>query len=173
MKKIVIALTGVIASGKSAALELFEKHGAFILSADAVAHEILKREGADKKALAAQIFNDPAARKQLEARLHPLIKKTIFARIKKAKQKIVVVEVPLLFETGWDKDFDITIALNVDKKAQAARAGAKTFFKQRAAAQLSNEQKVYAADIVIDNNSNLKNLETQINDLMQNLGEIW
>ncbi len=167
--KIIIGLTGVICSGKSSALQMLGALGAYTISADALVDAILKKENADKKAIADKIFNNEKERKKLEARLHPLVYKEAEKLIKKAKQNIIVFEVPLMFEAGWEKYFDVTLTISVDAKTQSARGKNKNNFEARRDAQLSNAEKVFLADVVIDNNKSLKDLETKVTDFFKNI----
>jgi len=182
--KIIIGLTGVIFSGKSAALNIFKTLGAGVLSADNIVKElygdpkicakIKKLFGTvDKQKITEAVFKNPAMREKINALLHPLVMKKAEEEIKKLPQKIIVFEVPLLFEAHLEKNFDITLAVGVNKKTQSARAAKRGLtqadFKARAAAQLNNEEKIFLSDVVIENNGSLKNLETKIKEFYKNL----
>lgn len=120
-----IALTGTMASGKSTVLSLLKKAGYPVYSADEISRQLtqINQQGyqaivlafgkemlsedqtLDRVKLADIVFHDEAKRKQLEAILHPLIRHQI-QEAKQQNQTISFVEVPLLFECGWEKDFD-------------------------------------------------------------------
>ena len=124
MKK--IGLTGVMGAGKSSVIALLKKHDINVLDCDAINHELLQKgnkgylklvslfekqildedENIDKAKMADVIFRNDQSRKLVESFLHPMIKEEINERIKKIQEKIVVVEVPLLFEIGWENEFD-------------------------------------------------------------------
>ena len=139
--KTVIGLTGPIASGKSLALSYFKKHGAFCVSADALAAsllteppcynrilrkfgpEILLKNGfLDKKRLAAEVFGSAAKRKWLERLLHPVILKETHSLITKSHKKFAVVEAPLLFEAGLAECFALNLCLYAPERTLEARA---------------------------------------------------
>lgn len=168
----IVGLTGVILSGKSAALEIFKSCGADILSADEIVAGILGP--ADKKKIAREIFSDEKKRKEFEAALWPRVLEEAKKKIKKSKKDIIVFEVPLLFEAKWENNFDVIIAISVNKKNQAARAKKRNQpdYLKRAAAQLSDDEKAAKADIVIHNNASPQNLEMQVKEVYKNLGEI-
>lgn len=158
-----IGLTGPILSGKSTALAYFKAQGAQVISCDdlvrqlyarpAVLKQIEKRLGtSDQKELAARIFENKTARKQLEQILHPQILKEIRARVKQSTREWVVVEIPLLFEAGWEKQTDLTICILADPKTLSARLKerklSKAEYTRRLKTQLSPEEKAARADVV-------------------------
>jgi len=172
--KTVIGLTGPIASGKSLALELFNKEGALCISADAVSASVLTDPACynrilmkfspgkiltngklDKKKLAAEVFGSPAKRKWLEALLHPRILERIRSTITSSPNKITVVETPLLFEAGLEECFTLTVCLAAPAGALEARAlkrgWSRAQYLERVKAQLPAEEKYARADIVLDN----------------------
>ena len=119
--KWVIGLTGSILSGKSTALNYFTKQGVATFSCDEIVRElyasprVLKEieqllGTTDKTKIAALIFKTKAQREALEKLLHPLVFKELQSRINQSTQRVIVVEVPLLFETGWYKLTDLNIA---------------------------------------------------------------
>ena len=139
--RVVIGLTGPIASGKSLALKCFQEEGAFTVSADSVSGELLttpaiyhtisEKFGSDKiltnglldkKKLAAEVFNSPAKRKWLESLLHPQILGRIHSLITRSNKKISVVEAPLLFEAGLEECFTFTVCLAAPERMLEARA---------------------------------------------------
>lgn len=172
--KAVLGLTGPIASGKSLALDYFERNGAFCVSTDAVSAEVLTSPACynrilrkfspdkiltdgllDKKRLAAEVFGAPAKRKWLEALLHPEILRRTYSLINKSRAKIAVVEAPLLFEAGLQDCFMLTVCLAAPEKALEARAlkrgWSRAEYRARAKAQLKAERKYELASLVLDN----------------------
>ncbi|MDO8805070.1 MAG: dephospho-CoA kinase [Elusimicrobiota bacterium] len=172
--RIVLGLTGPIASGKSLALKCFIAEGACGLSADAVTaellttpviyHTILRKFGSDKiltnglldkKKLAAEVFGSPAKRKWLEGLLHPQILGRIHSLITKSRKKIAVVEAPLLFEAGLAECFSFTVCLAAPDKILEARALSRGWsraqYRGRVKAQLPAAEKYDRADIVLEN----------------------
>ncbi|MFA6316054.1 MAG: dephospho-CoA kinase [Elusimicrobiota bacterium] len=176
-KRFVVGLTGGLASGKSLALETFRRAGAVAISLDAVSRDlcrpgtkvlarvarafgrgILRPDGAlDRAALGDLVFADKAERRRLEAVLHPAIRAEMRRRIFRARG-LVVVEVPLLFETGGrglGRSFDTTMLVTAPKAARLARARAAGLTsaqaRARMAAQLPDRVKAARADVVVVN----------------------
>ena len=140
----IIGLTGGIGTGKSEAAKFLASLGAVHLDADAVSHELTQPGGEalepiraefgegvfredgtlDRRALANITFSDPARKRALEAILHPRIQRDIMRGIDRAAEegaKVVILDVPLLFETGMDALCDETWVLSADPETQVAR----------------------------------------------------
>lgn len=162
--KLVIGLTGCILSGKSLALSYFKKCGAYTLSADELAHEALESPQGkkavlsafgiyDRAALAQRVFKSAAARKKLEDILHPRVLKEAARRIKASKQKIVVFEVPLLFEAGLENLFDVTLCICADERTLPARLKGRKMsraeYERRAKTQWTQAQKASASGLCV------------------------
>lgn len=162
-QKWVIGLTGAMMSGKSTALDFFKQNGAGVMSADAIVAQLYASPAvraklvrvmgtADKAILAKIIFNNAQKRKKLESVLHPLVLKEMRRQIQNAPEKLVVCEVPLLFEAGWDKQVDMTLAVCADKKTLAARLKergvSRAQYLRRLKNQLPEAQKCARADVV-------------------------
>jgi len=183
--KVVLGLTGPIASGKSLALEMFIKEGALGISADSVSaslltepacyNKILRKFSSDKiltnglldrKKLAAEVFNSPAKRKWLESLLHPQILRRIHSLITRSNKKIVVVETPLLFEAGLAECFTFTVCLAAPGKILEARAlkrgWSRAQYSGRVRTQLSAAEKYARADIVLENSGAPRELAGKI-----------
>ncbi|MFY9264498.1 MAG: dephospho-CoA kinase [Solirubrobacterales bacterium] len=184
-----VGLTGTIASGKSAALAELEKLGAATLSADQVVHEIyedpeviglvaerlgsgvVKDRAVDREAVAAEVFADPAARAWLEQLVWPRVGKRILdfraaGDAADPQPRVIVVEVPLLFESGIDQAFDKTVAITVDEATRKRRAEARgtgiSELGARDARQMSAAEKAQRADYVIENDGSLEDLAEQL-----------
>ena len=183
--RIVIGLTGPIASGKSLALDLFGKEGAFTVSADAVSAELLTTPGIyhtisrkfgsdkiltngllDKEKLAAEVFSSPAKREWLEGLLHPRILKRIHSLIIRSNKKISVVEAPLLFEAGLAECFTFTVCLAAPEKMLEARAlkrgWSRAQYRGRVKVQLPAAEKYARADVVLENSGPPRELAGKI-----------
>ena len=140
----IIGLTGGIGTGKSEAAKFLASLGAVHLDADAISHELTEPGGEalepiraefgegvfhedgtlDRQALAQITFSDPARKRALEAILHPRIQRDIMRGIDRAAEegaKVVILDVPLLFETGMDALCDETWVLSADAETQVAR----------------------------------------------------
>src|SRR3954454_5663913 len=144
-----IALTGGIATGKSYVLEQFRRRGVPCLDADALAHgvtaagteataaiaarfgaDVLAPDGSvDRKKLGPIVFADPAARRELEAITHPAVYRAIAAGIRAFElmgdDPFAIVDVPLLFETGAEDQFDKVIVTTCTQGSQIARLVAR------------------------------------------------
>ncbi|GAG25614.1 unnamed protein product, partial [marine sediment metagenome] len=174
-------LTGGIASGKSLAAKLFQKLGAYLIDADAISLEVVKpgREGwerivknfgpdivekngaIDRVKLGSIVFSDAEKRRTLNNLLHPLIIEKINKELKHVAVRnpfcIVVVEMPLLFECGLQKDFDKIVVVSADRGTQKKRLMERNGLKEKEAEERLNSQmdlneKKKFADYIIENN---------------------
>jgi dephospho-CoA kinase len=184
-----IALTGGIATGKSYVLDRFRRHGVPCLDADELAHgvtaagteataaiaarfgvEILATDGAvDRRKLGPIVFADPPARRELEAIVHPAVHRAIAAGIRGFEllgDPLVVVDVPLLFETGGEKDFDRVVVTACSPERQVARLLERGLTdaaaRQRLAAQWPNEKKAARADFVVTTDGTFEDTDRQV-----------
>ena len=192
-----VALTGGIATGKSHVLAQFTRAGVRTLDTDDLAHaavaagtpglsEVLARfgpsvlgpdGGLDRRAMAAVVFSDAQARRDLEAIVLPRVREATeqwLATMDAQQHPIVVVAVPLLYEVGRDKDFDDVIVTTCSPDAQRARLMARssisaTEAQQRIDAQLPQDYKVSRADYVIDTNGSIADTDTQVAALLERL----
>jgi dephospho-CoA kinase len=179
-----VGLTGGIAAGKSEALRALEELGAATISSDAVVHELLgtdelrdllvERFGdeiapgghVDRAAVAEVVFAEPEAREWLEQELWPRVARRIAAWYEQLADRpepprAGVVEVPLLFEAGMETGFDATVAIVADDGLRDTRAAARGHagVDSRTRRQLSQREKADRADIVIENDGDLADLE--------------
>jgi len=188
----VVGLTGGIGSGKSAAAERFAAHGAAIVDTDAIAHELTAPGGAaiepiraafgaalltpagalDRQAMRRLVFADPAARKRLEAILHPLIRAESEARISRLTHaEYAILVAPLLIETGeYRARVDRVCVVDCPVELQIERVMARNGLSREEvekiiAAQASREQRLACADDVIDNSRGLEELDAQVAQL--------
>jgi len=189
-----IGLTGGIGSGKSEALAACQRAGAAVLSSDQVVHDLLGTdevrdllaarwgdavlEGGkiDREAVAQIVFNQPDELRWLEGMLFPLVGAEMAgwrAELEAADPppRVAVVEVPLLFEAGVEGGFDTTVAIVADEQLRARRAGSRDHLAvgERAARQLSHDEKAGRADHVIRNDGSLEDLERAVAELLDRL----
>ena len=182
-----VGLTGGIASGKSLVAEELTALGAVVIDADVLAREVVEpgtgglaavvkrfgesvlREGRlDRVRLGQVVFADREARRDLERIVHPAVRARAAELEQAAPPDAVVVHViPLLVETGQQDRFDIVVVVDVDPETQLARLTARDGLnaaegEARLAAQASREQRLAAADIVIDNRGSVTDLKAQI-----------
>ena len=184
-----VGLTGGIASGKSTVAEELARRGAMVIDADRLAREVVEPGTAeleavaarfpgtvldgrlDRAALAAIVFADQQARRDLEGIVHPAVRRRAAELEASAAPGSVVVHViPLLVETGQQGDFDLVVVVDVDPHTQLRRLLArdgmtKPEARARVAAQASRERRLAAADVVIDNSGPVTQLKDQIDDL--------
>jgi dephospho-CoA kinase len=190
----VVGLTGGIGSGKSAAAEEFGRLGATLVDTDAIAHELTQAGGAampsiraqfgddfvdatgamDRARMRALAFRDPAARKRLEALLHPMIRAESTRRIAAAAGPYVIHVVPLLVESaGYRQRMSRVLVVDCPPDVQLARvrqrSGLSTDEVERIiGAQIKREVRLAAADDVIDNSGTLDALHKQVRELHAN-----
>ncbi len=187
-KSLVIGLTGGLGSGKSTALTLFKKKGAFVLDADALVHESLKkkkvlqlikkkfgpdvltREGTlNRPKMAEIVFSSASKRRTLEKILHPLVRQNMEGALRQTKAKVAVCDVPLLYERGWYKRFKtvvvVTAPLGLRLKRLEKRGLSQAEAKKRIRAQWPLSKKVKRADFVIHNDSTIKKTKNQIDQI--------
>ncbi len=165
-----VAITGNIASGKSLVEKIIAESFP-VYDADKIAHKFLGN--VDRKALGAKVFRDPKARKELEEFIHPKVKEEILEIFQK-EEKIVFISIPLLFETGFDEMFDKIIFVAADENLRRDRLMKRNNLTKEEAllrinAQIPQEEKIKKSDFVIDNNSDLENLEKQTSILITKL----
>jgi dephospho-CoA kinase len=189
-----IGLTGGIGSGKSEALAACHRAGAAVLSSDQVVHDLLGTDEVrdllaakwgdavladgkiDRAAVAQIVFNKPDELRWLESRLFPLVGAEMAgwrAELQASDDppRAAVVEVPLLFEAGVEGAFDTTVAIVADEQLRAGRAGSRDHLAigERAARQLSQEEKASRADHVIRNDGSLEDLGRAVTELLDRL----
>ena len=191
-----VALTGGIATGKSYVLEQFRRHGLPCLDADELAHgvtsagteattAIAERFGAgvlaadgsvDRKTLGPIVFADPIARRELEAIVHPGVYRAIAMGIRASEMMgdpLVIVDMPLLYETGAEKDFDKVVVTSCAPETQLARLVARGLTdaaaRQRLAAQWPTEKKTSRADFVITTDGSFAETDLQVVRVLENL----
>jgi dephospho-CoA kinase len=189
-----VGLTGGIGSGKSEVARLLASHGAVLVDADLLAREVvapgseglaavveafgpdvLTPDGAlDRAAVAARVFADPAARVRLEAIVHPRVRALAARREAEAvavdPDAVVVHDVPLLVETGQQHAYDVVLVVDVPVDLQVARlvqgrGMSAEEARARIAAQATREQRLAAADVVVDNSGTLDALARRVSDL--------
>lgn len=184
----IVGLTGGIGSGKSAATERFAALGASVVDTDLIAHALTASGGAaiadirhafgeamlapdgslDRAAMRALVFERPEARRQLEDILHPMIRDESARQCAAARGSYVVLAVPLLIESGsYRARCDRICVVDCPPALQIERVRARSGLEEaqiRAimAAQASREQRLAAADDVIDNSGSLEHLRAQV-----------
>jgi dephospho-CoA kinase len=189
-----IGLTGGIGAGKSTALAALGRLGAACLSTDAVVHElyaspdvrdavvnhygpaVLKDGAIDRGALAGQAFATDAERHWLEELLWPRVGARMMAWRREQEHaqpapRVLVVEVPLLFESGLDRGYDATIAVIADEAIRHRRASSRGHqaLNERVARQLTQEEKSQRATYTVVNNGSEAELEAKLSSILDTL----
>ena len=174
-----VALTGGIACGKSLVAKFLNELGVETIDADDIVHELIP-DPAERKRIAAEVFGNEAKRKELEARLHPLVKERIERWIEDFRQEtedegvsrlksnvLRVAIIPLLFETHWDADYDIICCVRSARATQVSRMMETRGYTReeaeaRLAAQMPVEEKAVKSHYVIDNNGSAEELKSEV-----------
>jgi len=185
-----VALTGGIATGKTHVRAEFERLGVPTIDADKLArdavadgssglkavisrfgHGVLDETGAlDRRKLGSIVFQDPVARRDLEDIIHPAVRRAIddwFASLEDKTPHFAIADIPLLFETGRHREFDIVIVTECAPSTQITRVMARDDVSEaearaRVAAQLPIEEKVRRADHVINTDGSFDETNRQV-----------
>ncbi|WP_025033057.1 dephospho-CoA kinase [Bradyrhizobium sp. DOA9] len=180
----ILGLTGSIGMGKSTTAKLFAEAGVPVYDADAAVHQLYEGEAApaieaafpgttangkvDRQKLSARVVHDPAAIKQLEQIVHPMLgasRQKFFAEA--AKAPVVVLDIPLLFETGGEKRVDAVVVVSTSPELQRQRVLARGTMDEAKleaiiAKQMPDAEKRKRADFVVDTSHGLDPVRAQI-----------
>jgi dephospho-CoA kinase len=186
----ILGLTGSIGMGKSTTAKLFTEAGVPVYDADAAVHKIYEGEAApaieaafpgttvdgkvDRAKLSAKVVHDPAAIKQLEQIVHPMLgasRKRFLDEAERSGAPVVVMDIPLLFETGGEKRVDAVVVVSTDAASQRERILARGTMTNEAldailARQLPDAEKRKRADFVVDTSHGLDPVRTAISDIL-------
>jgi dephospho-CoA kinase len=189
----ILGLTGSIGMGKSTTAKLFAEAGVPVYDADAAVHQLYEGEAApaieaafpgttvngkvDRPRLSARVVHDPAAIKQLEQIVHPMLgasRQKFFAEAEAAKAPVVVLDIPLLFETGGEKRVDAVVVVSTSPELQRERVLARGTMDEAKldaiiAKQTPDAEKRKRADFVVDTSHGLEPVRAQIAHI---LGEV-
>ena len=191
----VIGLTGGIACGKTTLADMLRRLGAVIIDADALSRSLTADGGEalplirqafgdgvfqpsgslDRQKLGAVVFGNAAARETLNGILHPMVYRRMEEEMQKCREsgaKVVVLDVPLLFETHGETLADLTLCAVAPEEVQIARLKSRNGLSRdealsRIRRQMPNAEKARRSDIVIDTNRPLPELEGMIQTLYQ------
>lgn len=194
MPPFILGLTGGIASGKTAAADRLESLGATLVDTDLISREVVEPGqpaltqieqhfgpdviqddgGLNRGALREKVFQDSKERQWLEELLHPLIRQTAIDRALSASTPIVVVVVPLLFESGHYQEIDASLVIDVPVELQRQRTlnrdgVSDTQVDSILAAQMDRQSRLNRADYVISNAGTLDELYSQVDALYHQL----
>jgi len=190
-----VGLTGGMGAGKSTALQALEALGAAVLSSDEVVHELYEGEElraavvarfgdevapggvVDRAAVARRAFASAEDRAWLESVVWPLVGARVAAWLERVRAltpapRAAVVEVPLLFEAGLDRLYDATIAVIAEESVRRRRADARghALADERAARQLSQQEKAGRATYVVHNDGSERDLQRELSLVLDKLG---
>ncbi len=184
-----VAITGGIASGKSVVSKWFEKQKFSVFYADKIGHELFKDQyfknmiedifgkeviinsSVDRVKLGEIIFNSADKRKQLNELLHPKILKKMQQIIDISTKEILIFEIPLLFESGLQKAFDLVINIWTDEETQLKRLMSRTSVSRdkalkRISSQMPTVEKQKKADINIENNASIIAMKNKLSEVL-------
>ena len=192
-----VALTGGIATGKSHVLAQLAKLGAPTIDADKLARDVVapgtpglkavvdrfgedvldQMGGLDRRKLGSIVFSDPLARRDLEEIIHPAVRRAIdewYASLGEVPAGFAVADIPLLYETARQREFDAVIVTACDTNTQLTRIMARDGISEaearaRIAAQLPMSEKIRRADYVINTDGSFDETSVQVRDVFKRL----
>jgi dephospho-CoA kinase len=186
----ILGLTGSIGMGKSTTAKLFAEAGVPVYDADAAVHQLYEGEAApaieaafpgttsggkvDRPKLSARVVHDPAAIKQLEGIVHPMLgasRQKFFVDAEAAKAPVVLLDIPLLFETGGEKRVDAVVVASTTPELQRERVLARGTMDEAKldaiiAKQMPDAEKRKRADFVVDTSHGLEPVRAQIKHIL-------
>ena len=187
---LILGLTGSIGLGKSTTAKLFAEAGVPVYDADAAVHQLYEGEAApaieaafpgtttdgkvDRPKLSASVFGDAAAMNQLEAIVHPMLgdsRNKFFADAEAKKAPVVLLDIPLLFETGGEKRVDAVVVVTTSPELQRERVLARGTMDEAKldaiiAKQTPDAEKRKRADFVVDTSHGLDPVRAQIKHIL-------
>jgi len=192
---LLVGLTGGIGSGKTTVAGMLRERGAVILSADAFARqavasgtpgfaaavalfgpEVVAPDGElDRRGIAKRVFADAELRAALEGIVHPEVRRRIAEGVagEAGSDRVVVVDSPLLIETGAHRGFPVVVVVSASAPTQIGRLAARGMDEEdaraRLAAQMPLEEKAAVADVLLDNEGTKAELEAQVDRLWADL----
>ena len=193
----IIGLTGSIGMGKSTTAEFFREEGVAVNDADRVVHDLYSGEAValigaafpgsisdgvvDRKELSRQLSGNPAKFEQLEAIIHPLVREREKAFLESARlagAQLVVLDIPLLFETGGEGRVDAIVVVSCDPEIQRQRVLARPGmtvekFEMILARQMPDAQKRARADFIIDTGQGMDAARIQVRNVIGTLKSDW
>jgi len=195
---ILVGLTGGIATGKSTVANMFERCGAVVIDADALAHQVVEPgkpawraiietfgkavlnpdRTLNRQALGAVVFRSRTKLRRLEQIIHPRVAREQARLTRQAARKdpkaVVIYDVPLLYEAGIDKRVDTTIVVTADRETQIARLKKRNGFTRteairRIRSQMPLKEKAAAADYLLDGTTTRPRLLALVKQLYREL----
>jgi len=192
--KIILGVTGSLATGKSTVAGILKSYGAYVIDADVIAHKVIRPKGPvynklialfgegilnndktiNRHKLAAVVFGDRKVLKKINSIMHPEIIRIMEEKIKKSRARVIVLDVPLLIEAGLIGAVDKLIVVKAGLKEQAARAAkyaglSKAEAFKRIHFQMPLKKKISLADFVIDNTGTIEKTKKQLESIRRML----
>ncbi|MDR3422575.1 MAG: dephospho-CoA kinase [Xanthobacteraceae bacterium] len=192
----VLCLTGSLGMGKSRTAKFFAEEGVPVHDSDAVVHALYESEAAplierafpgttaggkvDRNKLAATVVGDPAALGRLEAIVHPLVataREKFLAEAQARGAPVVVLDVPLLFETGAERGCDAVVVVSAPPEVQRRRAFERPGmteekFAALVAKQVPDAEKRRQADFIVDSSQSFEHAHAQVRDILRGVAKI-
>jgi dephospho-CoA kinase len=186
-RPLAVAITGGIAAGKTEALAAFERRGATVASADEMVHRVYREDDGlnaalrdrwgervfgddgevDRAAVAAIAFADKAELAWLESVVHPRVSQVHTDWLAQHQgAELLVVEIPLLYETGGEARYDKVVALTASPAVREARRGS---FADRESRLIPDEEKLRRADFAYVNDGSLEELDAFVGGVVEEL----
>lgn len=194
---ILLGLTGSVASGKSEVAKLFAAEGIPVFDSDAVVHSLYAEAATvnqigrafpdvivdgkiDRALLGNRVLGSPEALEKLESLVHPLVRKRrdeFISLWQKQNCPIVILDIPLLYETGAELELDYVIVVSASEVIRRARAMSRPGmtiekYTQILARQMPDAEKRRRADFVIENSGSLEDLRSKVDALRKKLAEL-
>ena len=199
MKKVVIGLTGGIGTGKSTVSQILKEKNFPVIDLDKISHEVIKFPKVVEKIvenfgkevleytntgnwiisrekLGRVIFGNREKRLILNSVMHPEILRIMREKILECKKenKIIFVEIQLLFEVQWEKEFDYILLVSAEKETQIKRILSRDNRSKEEAlsiinSQMSLDEKKKRSDYVIENDGNIQDLEKKVDDFLKKI----
>ncbi len=199
---IAVGITGSLGTGKTTVALMFKDLGAKVFDADKIAHDLIRENKPcykpliqllgkgimtntciDRKKVAEIVFKNNRLLKKVEKIIHPEVIKVIQEKVEKTKanqrfkKRVLVFDVPLLFESNLNQLMDLSIVVKAKKEQQILRASRKLGITKKEAllridAQMPLQEKVKRADKIIINNKDLNNTKKQVKKVWQEIFQI-
>ncbi|TBR17155.1 dephospho-CoA kinase [bacterium] len=192
--KVILGLTGSFGTGKTTVAGIFKSLGADVIDADKIAHQIIlphgevygkivaifgkgilkKDESINRVKLGELVFHNDGLLSKLNSIMHPVIVRVMKEKAKASVKDIVVLDAPLLIETGLDKAVDKIVVVTASLRSQVLRLKKRAHLERedilkRIKSQIPLSAKVRVADFIIDNNGKLEKTKKEIQNLRRSL----
>ena len=188
----IVGITGGIATGKSLVTDYIKNKGYFVIDSDILAHEALTKgkdtykqivsifdcldenKEIDRKKLGKIVFNDHKAKKILEDIIHPYVFSRIEEEKKKNSSNLTFIDMPLLFEVGYENRVDLVISVVTNEVTQALRLSKRDnisleYAKVKISNQMSLKEKIEKSDYVIDNSNSINETYKAVDNVLENI----